>query len=136
MSPHHLDIRRSTMSPSSTLVIAMDVHKESIAVASVDQDHDAEVIYLGTMGTRPCDLAHLIRKRPSKATPLVCVYAAGPCGDWLYRDLSKTGDACWVVAPSLMPKKAGDRVNTTRRAAVPLARLARSGDLTSVDVPT
>src|SRR5262245_23160431 len=88
------------------------------------------------MGTRQWDIDHLIRKRPSQATPLVFVYAAGPCGDWLYRDLSKTGDACWVVAPSLMPKKAGDRVNTTRRAAVPLARLARSGDLTSVDVPT
>jgi transposase len=43
---------------------------------------------------------------------------------------------CWVVAPSLIPRKAGDRVKTNRRDAVQLARLARSGDLTAVSVPT
>jgi hypothetical protein len=63
-------------------------------------------------------------------------YEAGPCGDWLYRSLRKKGDDGWVVAPSLIPKKAGDRVKTDRRDAVPRARLARSGDLTAVSVPT
>jgi hypothetical protein len=63
----------------------MDVHKETIAVASVAQEHGAEVISLGTMGTRQCDIDHLVRKMPSKATPLLFVYEAGPCGSWLYR---------------------------------------------------
>jgi transposase len=123
------------MSQSSTLFIGMDVHKESIAVAYVAQDHGAEVIYLGTIGTRRCDIDQLIRKMQSKAKHLVFVYEAGPCGYWLYRYLSKKGYDCWVVAPSLIPKKAGDRVKTNRRDAVQLARLARSGDLTSVYVP-
>jgi transposase len=124
------------MSQSRTLVIGMDVHKETIAVAYIAQDHGAEVTYLGTIGTRQCDIDQLIRTRQSKANHLIFIYEAGPCGSWRYRYLSKKGDDCWVVAPSLMPKKAGDRVTTDRRDAVPLARLARSGDLTAVDVPT
>jgi transposase len=64
------------------------------------------------------------------------VYEAGPCGYWLYRYLTKKGLKCWVVAPSSIPKKAGDRVKTDRRDAVQLARLLRSGDLTPVYVPT
>jgi transposase len=114
----------------------MDVHKDSIAVASVAQDHGAEVTYLGTFGTRQCDIDHLIRKMQSNAKHLIFVYEAGPCGDWLYRYLSKKGYDCWVVAPSLIPQKPGDRVKTDRRDAVQLARLARSGDLTAVYVPT
>jgi len=124
------------MSQSSTLYIGMDIHKESIAVAYVSKDHDAEVVYLGTIGTRPCDSDQLVRKLQSTAKHLVFVYEAGPCGDWLYRYLTKKGHACWVVAPSLIPKKAGDRVKTDRRDAGPLARLVRSGDLTPVYVPT
>jgi transposase len=104
-------------------------------VAYVAQDHGAEVTYLGTIGTRQGDLAQLIRKMHSKANPLVFVYEAGPCGDWRSRYLRNKGADCWVVAPSLMPTKAGDRVNTDRRDAGPRARLAGSGDLTPVDVP-
>lgn len=124
------------MSQSSTLYIGMDVHKESIAVAYVSKDHDAEVVYLGTIGTRQCDIDQLVRKLQSKAKHLVFVYEAGPCGSWLSRYLTKKGHACWVVAPSLIPKKAGDRVKTDRRDAMQLARLVRSGDLTPVYVPT
>jgi transposase len=123
------------MAQSSTLFIGMDVHKDSIAVAYVAQDHGAEVIYLGTIGTRHSDLDTLIRKMQSKAPHLIFVYEAGPCGYWLYRYLSKKGYDCWVVAPSLIPKKSGDRVKTDRRDAMQLARLARSGDLTAVYVP-
>jgi transposase len=124
------------MSQSSTLFIGMDVHKDSIAVAYVAQDHGAEVMYLGAIGTRHCDIDQLIHKMQSKAKHLIFVYEAGPCGYWLYRYLSKKGYDCWVVAPSLIPKKPGDRVKTDRRDAVQLARLARSGDLTAVYVPT
>jgi transposase len=123
------------MNQSSTLDIGMDVHKDTMAVAYVAKDHDAEVVYLGTIGTRHCDMDQRIRTRPSKATQLICVDEAGPCGSWLDCDRRKNGYDCWVVAPSLMPKKAGDRVKTDRRDAVPLARLMRSGDLTPVSVP-
>src|SRR5919201_5268618 len=135
MANHHRHTRRSTMSPSSTLFIGMDVHKDSIAVAYVAQAHGAEVMYLGAIGTRQCDIDQLIRKMPSKAKHLIFVYEAGPCGYWLYRYLTKKGHDGWVVAPSLIPKKAGDRVKTDRRDAVQLARLARSGALTVVYVP-
>src|SRR5262244_2139542 len=123
------------MSQSRTLFIGMDVHKETIAVAYVAQDHGAEVTYLGSIGTRQCDIDQLVRKMQSKAKHLIFVYEAGPCGYWLYRYLTKKGYDCWVVAPSLIPKRAGDRVKTDRRDAVPLARLARSGELTVVYVP-
>jgi transposase len=113
----------------------MDVHKESMSIAYVPQDHGAEVSYLGTIGTRQADIDQMSRKMPSKAKHLIFVYEAGPCGDWLYRYLTKKGYDCWVVAPSLIPKKPGDRVKTDRRDASPLARLARSGELTVVYVP-
>jgi transposase len=123
------------MHQSSMLYIGMDVHKDSIAVAYITPDHGAEVTYLGTIGTRQCDIDQLIRKMQSKATDLVFVYEAGPGGYWLSRYLTKKGHDGWVVAPSLIPKKAGDRIKTDRRDAVQLARLARSGDLTVVYVP-
>jgi len=104
-------------------------------VAYVAKDHDAEVIYLGPIGTRQCDIDQLVRKLQAKAKHLVFVYEAGPCGYWLYRYPTQKGYDCWVVAPSLIPKKAGDRVKTDRRDAVQLARLMRSGDLTPVYVP-
>jgi Transposase len=114
----------------------MDVHTDAIAVAYVAQDHGAEVMDLGVLGPRQWDMDPLIRTMPSKAKPLIFLYAAGPCGYWLYRYLMKTGYDCWVVAPSLLPHKPGDRGTTDRREAGPLARLARSGDLTAGAVPT
>jgi transposase len=124
------------MRQSRTLYIGLDVHKEAIAVAYVAKAHDAEVIDLGTIGTRQADIDPLVRKLHSKTQHLVFVYEAGPGGSWLYRDLTKQGHVCYVVAPSLIPKKAGDRVNTDRRDAVQLARLMRSGDRAPVYVPT
>src|ERR671924_644652 len=127
--------RRSAMSQSNTLYVGMDVHKEAIAIAYVAQAHGAEVVSLGPIGTRQCDIDKLIRQLQSKSKQLVFVYEAGPCGYWLYRYLTKKGYVCWVVAPSLIPKKPGDRVKTDRRDARQLARLMRSGDLTPVYVP-
>jgi transposase len=123
------------MRQSRTRYIGMDVHKDAIAVAYIAQEHGAEVTYLGTIGTRQCDIDHLIRTMPSKAKQLILADEAGPCGSWLYRYLTQKGHHCWVVAPSLVPKTAGYRVKTDRRDAVQLARLMRSGDLTPVYVP-
>jgi transposase len=120
---------------STTLYVGLDVHKESISVAYASDARDAEIISLGTIGTRQCDIDKLIRKLVSKSVQLVFVYEAGPCGYWLYRYLTKKKLTCWVIAPSLIPKKAGDRVKTDRRDAIELARLMRSGDLTPVYVP-
>ena len=123
------------MAQSSTLYVGMDVHKESMTVAYVAQDYGAEVISRGTVGTRQCDIDKRIRQLQSKSKPRVFVYEAGPCGSWLYRSLTTKGHGCWGVAPSLIPKKSGDRVKTDRRAAIQWARLRRSGDLTPVYVP-
>src|SRR4029450_10271935 len=123
------------MGHTNTIYVGLDVHKESIAVAYVSEERGAEVVFLGTIGTRQCDIDTLVRKLQSKAPHLLFVYEAGPCGYWLYRYLTKKHLVCWVVAPSLIPKKPGDRVKTDRRDAMQLARLMRSGDLTPVYVP-
>jgi transposase len=120
---------------SKTLYVGLDVHKDSIAVAYAPEDRGAEVVSLGAIGTRQCDIDKLIRKLQSKGVTLVFVYEAGPCGYWLYRYLTRKGLCCHVVAPSLIPRKPGDRVKTDRRDAITLARLMRSGDLTSIYVP-
>jgi transposase len=119
----------------ATLYLGMDVHKDSMAVANVAQERGAEVTSLGTIGTRQGDIDQLIRRRPSKAKHRIFVYEAGPCAYRLYRYPTQKGYDGWVVAPSLIPKKPGDRVKTDRRDAVQLARLARSGNLTAVHVP-
>jgi transposase len=120
---------------SKTLYIGLDVHKETIAVAYAPDDRGADVVTLGEIATRQADIDKLIRKLQSKEATLVFVYEAGPCGYWLYRYLTRRGFSCTVVAPSLIPRRAGDRVKTDRRDAVTLARLMRSGDLTSIYVP-
>jgi len=116
--------------------MGLEVHQAAIAVADVAQDLGAAVRSLGAIGTRPGASDHLSRTMPSHATPRIVVDAAGPGGDWLDRYLRPQGDACWVVAPSLLPPKPGARVTTDRREAVPRARVARSGALTAVEVPT
>jgi transposase len=123
------------MSQSSPLFIGMDVHQETSAVAYIAQEHGAEVTSLGTIGTRQCDLDQRIRTMPSKAKHVLFISEAGPCGSWLSRYRTTKGDDGWVVAPALMPQKAGARVTTDRRDAVQRARLARSGDRTAVSVP-
>jgi transposase len=123
------------MHQSTTLSIGWDVHKASIAVAYVATEDRAEVVLLGNIGTRPCDIDQRIRKMPSKSQHRIFISEAGPCGYWLSRYLTTKGQVCWGVAPSLIPKKPGDRGKTNRREASKLARLRRAGDLTPVSVP-
>ena len=123
------------MAHTSTVFVGLDVHKETIAVVYVAEEREAAVVSLGTIGTRQGDIDKVIRKLHAKGKSLHLVYEAGPCGYWLYRYLTKKNLKCWVVAPSQIPKKAGDRVKTDRRDAMQLARLLRSGDLTPIYVP-
>jgi transposase len=124
------------MAQNTPLFIGLDVHKDSISVAFAAGGEDTPPLYLGQIGTRQCDIDKLIRKLQSRSPRLLFAYEAGPCGYVLYRYLTGKGLDCRVVAPSLMPKRPGDRVKTDRRDAVELARLLRSGDLDPVYVPT
>src|SRR5213593_616172 len=128
-------IRRSAMSEPTTLYVGLDVHKESIAVAHAEAHHADPPHFVGTIGTRQADIDKLVRRLHSKASTLVFAYEAGPCGYVLHRYLTGQGLDCRVVAPSLIPKRPGDKVKTDRRDAVEIARLLRSGDLTPVYVP-
>jgi transposase len=124
------------MQQPTTLFVGLDVHKDSISVAYAAADRSEPPHFVGPIGTRQSDLDKMIRRLRSKASNLVFAYEAGPCGYVLYRYLTAKGFACLVVAPSLMPKRPGDRVKNDRRDAVEIARLLRSGDLTPVYVPT
>src|SRR5256714_8861744 len=124
------------MAKDSTLFVGLDVHKETIAVAYVAEEREATVVALGTIGTRQCDIDKLLRQLQSKGKTLHFVYEAGPCGYWLYRYLTKKNLRCWVVAPSQIPKKAGDRVKTDRRAAGQITRPLRSGALRPGYIPS
>jgi transposase len=121
---------------STPLFVGLDVHKDSIAVAHAQGQSAEPPVFVGAIGTRQADLDKLIRRLQAKTSTLVFAYEAGPCGYTLHRDLTGQGFTCHVVAPSLIPKKPGDKVKTDRRDAVELARLLRSGDLTHVYVPT
>jgi transposase len=115
--------------------VGLDVHKDSIAVATCGPERGDEPVFVGPIGTRECDIDKMVRRLQSRASRLVFAYEAGPCGYVLYRKLTAMGLECLVVAPSLIPRKPGDRVKTDRRDAMQIARLLRSGDLTSVYVP-
>ena len=124
------------MAEPTPLFVGLDVHKDSIAVAHAQGQSADPPVFVGTVGTRQAYLRKLVRRLQAKTADLVFAYEAGPCGDGLYRDLTAQGFRCQVVAPSLIPKKPGDKVKTDRRDAIELARLLRSGDLTGVYVPS
>ena len=112
--------------------LGLDVHAETIAVAVAEPD--GEVRNLGTIANREDSIRKFIKKLGSPEQLRAC-YEAGPTGFVLYWQLTQLGVDCVVVAPTLVPKKPGDRVKTDRRDALKLARSHRSGDLTAVWVP-
>jgi transposase len=112
--------------------VGLDVHAETIAVAVAETG--GEVRSLGVIPNRTESIGRLIRKLGKPEQLRVC-YEAGPTGYVLYWQLSELGVKCEVVAPTLVPVKAGDRVKTDRRDAEKLARSYRAGDLTPVWVP-
>ncbi|HAM52549.1 MAG TPA: IS110 family transposase, partial [Nitrospiraceae bacterium] len=114
--------------------VGLDVHKETIAVAIAHEGRN-EPIYYGEISNEAEALRRLVKKVASNGESVAFCYEAGPCGYDVYRQLIALGQRCDVVAPSLIPKKPGDRVKTNRRDATTLARLYRAGELTPVWVP-
>ena len=124
------------MPKTTPVFVGLDVHKETISVAYAAGGTAEPPQFVGQIGTRLCDVDKLVRRLQSRSSRLVFAYEAGPSGYVLHRYLTGKGLDCRVVAPSLIPKKPGDRVKTDRRDALELARLLRSGDLTGVYVPS
>jgi len=118
---------------NNSTYIGLDVHKKDIAVAIARGNQPPEVH--GMVSNTPLSIHKLMRKYGPFDRLRVC-YEAGPCGYTIYRQLSSMEINCQVVAPSLVPRKPGDRIKTDRRDATKLARMLRSGDLTSVWVPS
>lgn len=114
--------------------VGLDVHKETIAV-SIAEAGRGEVRYFGEIANTPEAVAKLARQLGKGGARVSFCYEAGACGYGVYRQLRKLKHECMVVAPSLIPKKAGDRVKTDRRDSLSLARLHRAGELTPVWVP-
>jgi transposase len=120
------------MSERTTRFLGLDVHKATVAVA-VAEEAGPPTLY-GTVANDPGAVRKLVNQL-SRGARLVAAYEAGPTGYTLHRQLTSLGVECQVVAPSLVPRRAGDRVKTDSRDALALARLLRNGDLTPVWVP-
>jgi len=115
--------------------VGLDVHKDSITIAIADKGRNGNVRVYGKIHNDLGQIDNVMRKLISQSSELHCVYEAGPCGYTIYRYLTRQEIDCAVVAPALIPRKAGDRVKNDRRDAINLASLHRSGDLTPVYVP-
>jgi transposase len=115
--------------------VGLDTHKVKITVALAEPGRSGEVRLHGEIANRPDAVRRLIERLGAKHGRLRVCYEAGPCGYGLHRQVTALGHDCTVVAPSLVPRRPGDRVKTNRRDAVTLARLHRAGELTAVWVP-
>ncbi|OVE76612.1 IS110 family transposase [bacterium F11] len=119
----------------SIMFVGLDVHKEKINVAVADTEGEREVRSYGPVNGTSVAVEKMLRKYISIGKIPKVVYEAGPTGFALQRSLTQKNIDCVVVAPSLIPKKSGDRVKTDRRDAVSLARLHRAGELSPIYVP-
>jgi transposase len=123
------------MSDHSEAFIGLDTSKLRHAVAIADGGRGGEIRFYGEIENTPAAMAKLVRKLAAKYERLTFCYEAGPTGYGTYRQITSLGFECVVAAPSLIPKRPGDRVKTNRLDAMSLAKLLRSDDLTAVWVP-
>jgi len=115
--------------------VAFDSAKEKHAVAIADDGRDGEVRYLGEIDNSPDAVKKLVTKLSRQYERLHFCYEAGPTGYGLHRQLTDLGHVCDVVAPTMIPKRSGDRVKTNRRDSVTLVKLLRAGELRAIWVP-
>jgi len=115
--------------------VAFDTSKLRNAVAIAEGGRGGEVRFLGEIENSEAATAKLVRKLERQYQRLTFCYEAGPTGYGLHRQITELGHECIVAAPSLIPKRPGDRVKTNRRDGVSLAKLLRAGELTAVWVP-
>jgi transposase len=125
------------MNKHSILFIGLDTHKEFNEVAYIEEHRGAQPVHLGRIPSSKVAVQKLVRQFESKypGATLHFVYEAGPCGYWIYRLITSLGHCCYVVAPSLIPKKPGEKIKTDKRDALKLAKLLKSEDLTPIYVP-
>ena len=125
------------MNQHNILFIGLDTHKDFHEVAYIEEQHGAQPVHLGRISSSKIALTKLAKTLASKYpdATLHFAYEAGPCGYWIYRHLTSLGYCCYVIAPSLIPKKPGDKVKTDRKDAIKLAKLLKSEDLTPIYVP-
>jgi transposase len=119
----------------TTIYVGIDVSKDKLAVAIADGDVRDEVLSLGVFENAPASVEKLLKRLSGRALRVAVCYEAGPTGYGLYRQVRAFGFECDVVAPSLIPVRAGERVKTDRLDAIRLARLLRAGELTPIWVP-
>lgn len=122
------------MKQYNKIVVGLDVHKKSIAVAVLPNNSQTVAEQL-MIDNREENIAKLAKRLSLKGT-LEFVYEAGPCGYKVQRQLSQMGHTCIVIAPGLIPVRVNDRVKTDRRDAEKLARLYRAGELTPIHIPS
>ena len=113
--------------------VGLDVHKDSIAVAVAEAGR-APARLIGSIAHDVGKLRKLLARYGEPAQVQV-VYEAGPTGYGLQRELARRGYQSQVIAPSLIPKRAGDRIKTDGRDGLRLAELARAGELRAVWIP-
>lgn len=122
------------MNEFSSMYVGLDVHKETIAVG-VARSGRGKPEYFGEIKNSVAAVRKLLRRLSPDGEVLQICYEAGPCGYGLYRQIKSLGHDCEVVAPSLIPRKAGERMKTDRRDGLKLAHEHRAGGLTAVWVP-
>jgi transposase len=115
--------------------VGLDVHKDTIVVAVAEAGARGEVRERGTIAHTPAAISALLTRLARGGHELRFCYEAGPCGYGIQRRMAAAGHDCVVVAPSLIPRKPGERIKTDRRDAANLAKLHRAGELTAVWVP-
>jgi transposase len=115
--------------------VGLDVHKDTIVIAIAESGKRGEVREYGKIPNTPAALKTAAAKLARGGSELRFCYEAGPCGYGIQRQLAACGHECVVVAPSLIPRRPGDRIKTDRRDAINLAKLHRAGELTAVWVP-
>lgn len=112
--------------------VGLDASKTTLAVSLADDGREGEIRDWGKVSTAPSSVDKLLMKLAARFDHVEVCYEAGPTGYGLYRQITAFGFGCCVVAPSLIPVRAGDRIKTDRRDAERLARLLRAGELTPI----